>query len=77
MKRVFKRFLTNIAFLLLALTLICVILLGVSLLQVLFHYLSAIFNPFVGFILMMLVFVLVLGIFFTAIDEYNDRYWKS
>lgn len=73
MKRLFKRFLKNISFILILVTMICGIFLGVYLLQLLFHYLSAIINPFVGFVLMMLVFVLVLGVFFTAVDEYYDR----
>lgn len=75
MKRVFKRLLYNIAFLLMLITILGGIFLGVSLLAMLFQYLAGIFNPIVGFILMMLVFVLVLGIFFTAIDEYYDRDW--
>ena len=75
MKRIIKRYLKNIAFMLMLIAIICGILLGVSLLQLLFHYLSAIFNPFVGFVLAMLVFVLVVGVFFTAIDEYHDRDW--
>lgn len=73
MKRIIKRYLKNIAFMLMLLAIIFGILLGVSLLQLLFHYLSAIFNPFVGFILTMLVFALILGMFFTAVDEYHDR----
>ena len=71
MKRIIKRFLTNVAFMLILTAIICGGILGMSLLQLLFHYLSSVVNPIVGFILMMLV----LGIFFTAIDEYYDRDW--
>ena len=73
MKRIIKRYLKNIAFMLMLIAIICGILFGASLIQLLFHYLSAIFNPFVGIILTMLVFVIVLGVIFTAIDEYYDR----
>ena len=73
MKRVFKRLLNNIALILLLVTIICGIYLGVSLLDMLFQYLSGIFNPIVGFILIKLVFALILGVFFTAVDEYHDR----
>ena len=73
MKRIIKRYLKNIAFMLLLIAIIFGILLGASLIQLLFHYLSAIFNPFVGIILTMLVFALIVGIFFTAVDEYHDR----
>lgn len=75
MKRIIKRFLKNIASMLMLIAIIFGILLGLSLLATLFQYLADIFNPIVGFTLMMLVFVLVLGIFFTAIDEYYDRDW--
>ena len=73
MKRIIKRYLKNIAFMLMLIAIICGIILGASLLQLLFHYLSGIFNPIVGFILIMLVFALILGMFFTAVDEYHDR----
>ena len=76
MKRVFKRLLNNIAFIMMSVTIVCGGILGGSLLQLLFHYLSGIFNPIVGFILIMLVFALILGIFFTAVDEYQDRGWR-
>ena len=46
-----------------------------SLLDMLYHYLSSVINPFMGLVLSMLLFVLVVGVFFTAIDEYHDRDW--
>ena len=75
MNRVFKRLLKNIAFALIFLTLICGGIEGMYLLVMLFRYLSVTINPFVGFVLIMLVFALILGVFFTAVGEYCDRDW--